>query len=149
MSLDVWLTVDEVINRQGSGVFIMEHGEVKEIPRYAWDEMCPWHEPTIRESVTVKREVYSANITHNLGPMAREAGIYMEVWRPEEVSIAKAMDLVGPLERGIAAMKADPERFEARNAPNGWGTYKNFVPWLERYLNACREYPDADVRVSR
>ncbi len=32
---------------------------------------------------------------------------------------------------------------------NGWGTYKNFVPWVAKYLAACEEYPDADVSVSR
>lgn len=30
-------------------------------------------------------EVYWANITHNLGKMAREAGIYTALWRPGEM----------------------------------------------------------------
>jgi hypothetical protein len=29
-----------------------------------------------------KEEMYSANITHNLGDMASEAGIYEALWRP-------------------------------------------------------------------
>ena len=33
---------------------------------------------------------YSANITHNLGKMAEEAGIYKHLWRPEEIGITKA-----------------------------------------------------------
>lgn len=94
-------------------------------------------------------EIYSANITHNLGKMAEAAGIYGAVWRPEEHGITKAAQLIPILEKGIAEMKADPEKYRALNAPNGWGTYDVFVPWLERYLAACKEDPDADIKVSR
>ena len=94
-------------------------------------------------------EYFSANITHNLGKMAEEAGVYKACWRPEEVGITKAAQLIEPLRNGIAQMKADPARFEKHNAPNGWGLYEHFVPWLERYLAACEEHPDAEVNVSR
>lgn len=92
---------------------------------------------------------YSANITHNLTKMAREAGIYMCLWRPEEVGITHARQLIEPLRLGIALMKSDRARFEAFNSENGWGTYVSFLPWLERYLAACEMYPDATVEVSR
>ena len=39
-------------------------------------------------------EVYSANITHNLGLMAEEAGIYQPLWRPEELGIKTAAGLI-------------------------------------------------------
>jgi hypothetical protein len=94
-------------------------------------------------------EVHWQNITHNLGPMAERAGLYGVLWHPEDHGIKVAVDLIAPLTKGIEAMKADPARFKALNAPNGWGTYDNFVPWLERLLSACREYPDATVEVSR
>lgn len=94
-------------------------------------------------------EVFSANITHNLGRMAREAGIYMHLWRPEEIDIKVAAQLIKPLREGIALMKADPPRFKAHDASNGWGTYDQFVPWIERYLAACEENPEARVEVSR
>lgn len=94
-------------------------------------------------------EAYSANITHNLTPMADEAGIYAVVWRPEENQITEARQLIDPLRAGIEAMKSDPARFEKLNAVNGWGLYKNFVPWLERLLAACEEHPEAFVRASR
>jgi hypothetical protein len=94
-------------------------------------------------------EAFSANITHNLGRMAEEAGLYEIVWRPEENGIEKASQLIAPLEAGIALMKSDPARFEAFNSSNGWGLYKNFVPWLEGYLAACKEYPNTAVHVSR
>lgn len=94
-------------------------------------------------------DVYNSNITHNLGRMASEAGIYECLWRPEEIDITKASQLIEPLEKGIALLKSDPTRFEAFNSSNGWGMYKHFVPWVENYLQACRDNPDADVSVSR
>lgn len=93
--------------------------------------------------------VYDDNITHNLNKMSQEAGIYMHLWRPEEIGITTAAELIEPLEQGLALLKSDPARFEAFNAPNGYGLYKHFVPFVENYLNACRANPDATVEVSR
>lgn len=105
------------------------------------------------ECGTVNRseELYWANITHNLGGMAEEAGIYKHLWRPEELvpPATEARQLIEPLRAGLALMKADPERFKKHNASNGWGLYEHFVPFVERYLEACEAHPDALIRVSR
>ncbi len=94
-------------------------------------------------------DVYSSNITHNLNKMADAAGIYKALWYPGEIGITKAEQLIAPLTDGLAALKADPEKFEQFNAPNGWGLYKHFVPFVEEYLAACIENPSATIRVSR
>jgi len=94
-------------------------------------------------------QLYSANITHNLGGMAEEAGVYKHLWRPEEIGIVTAGQLVESLRAGVALLKSDPARFEAMSSPNDWGLYKHFVPFVEKYLAACEEFPDAEVRVSR
>lgn len=94
-------------------------------------------------------EFFNANITHNLGAMAGEAGIYGIVWRPEDNGITHARQLIEPLRKAVADMKADPARFEKHNSSNGWGLYENFLPWLERYLEACEDHPDALVSVWR
>jgi len=93
--------------------------------------------------------VYEANITHNLGAMADAAGIYQLLWRPEEIGVTHARQLIEPLRDGIAKMKSNPEYFKTFNAPNGWGLYKNFLPWLEKLLTACEESPDAEFEISR
>jgi hypothetical protein len=93
--------------------------------------------------------IYDSNITHNLGAMAKEAGIYEHLWRPDEIGITKAAQLVEPLRSGLELLRSDPARFEKHNASNGWGMYKHFVPFVENYLKACEENPDADVSVSR
>ena len=96
-----------------------------------------------------REEYYSDNITHNLGGMAKEAGIYMHLWRPEEIGVTKAAQLIEPLKAGLAIMKADPKRFKKLNPSNKWGTYEGLVAFVHDYLQACEETPDADVEVSR
>jgi hypothetical protein len=81
--------------------------------------------------------------------MAAEAGIYKPLWRPEEIGITKAEQLIAPLKKGVALMKKYPQRFEKFNAKNGWGTYDVFVPWIEDYIKACELNPTADISVSR
>jgi len=103
---------------------------------------------------TRKVEVYDANITHNLGKMARavkcgEHSLYEYLWRPEEIGVKQAGELIKPLQEGLAELKAKPEVYEKYNAENGWGLYKHFVPFVEKYLTACEENPDAEVEVSR
>lgn len=90
-----------------------------------------------------------ANITHNLSRMADAAGIYECVWRPDEHGMAHARDVIAPLEAGIRWMEANPGQCREFNAVNGWGTYEQFLPWLRRYLAACKKHPEARVRVSR
>lgn len=96
-----------------------------------------------------EEEVYCANITHNLRAMAEAAGIYKELWRPEEIGIEKASQLIQPLSTGLEKLKENPKKIEEYNAKNGWGLYEHFVPFVEEYLNACIENPDAIVSASR
>lgn len=93
--------------------------------------------------------VFSANYTHNVNTMADLAGLYKPIWRPEEVGINKAAQLIEPLRKGIAEMEEEPGKFIALNPDNGWGSYETFLPWLKKYLQACLDNPDAEIKVSR
>ncbi len=46
-------------------------------------------------------------------------------------------------------MKRYPKKARSFDAPNGWGTYKQFLPWVERLLEACKAYPESKIEVSR
>jgi len=106
-----------------------------------------WLTERVCEPQTVER--YEANITHNLGRMADEAGIYKFLWRPEELGITKAGELIVPLELGLELLKQAPDRFEKFNSPNGWGMYEHFVPFVEKYLEACKAHPESTIHTSR
>ncbi len=81
--------------------------------------------------------------------MAREAGLYQALWRPEELKINKACELIPLLETGLARLKSDPEHFRTFNPDNGWGSYEGLVQFVEDYLAACKEAPRYIVSVSR
>lgn len=94
-------------------------------------------------------DVYAGNITHNLSPMARAVGLYEVLWRPDELGITEAGELVGPLEAGLKELKGSPAKYSQLDSPNGWGTHDNLVCFVENYLSACIANPNARVKVSR
>lgn len=146
MSLDVWLE-DGGSTVKGSGIFIRENGSTREIARREWEEKFLGTEPVVAE---IESEVwYSGNITHNLGKMAREAGIYMYLWRPDELGITHAKELIDPLRAGLLALRDDPEHFKTFNPPNGWGDYDGLVRFVSEYLAACEANPECTVRTWR
>ena len=153
MSLDVYLKLEPTSNgpqQFSSGIFIREDGQRKEITRDEWNERFPDREPLVAMARDDTEEVYHANITHNLNKMADEAGLYVFLWRPDElIGETRARDLIVPLREGLALLKSDPERFRQFDPSNGWGSYDGFVPWVEDYLKACEKYPNAKVSVWR
>lgn len=103
-------------------------------------------------NIHVRREretFFSANITHNLSKMADHAGVYDILWCPKELGIVKASEITLRLQEGILKMKANPDLFKQYDPPNKWGSYDNFIPWLERYLEACKQFPDAEIGISK
>ena len=146
MSLDVTLTQRGHRREAASRIFIREGGSAREISREEWQIRWPDREPFVMKC-EADSVVYEGNITHNLGRMARAAGMYAELWRPEEIGITKAAQLIEPLRLGLAQLKAEPETYQRHSPENGWGTYEGLVAFVEAYLAACKAWPDADVSV--
>lgn len=116
-----------------------------------------------------EEDLYWANITHNLGKMADKAGIYEACWRPyylhpdcpkefpnyddemafEQAHPMFAKDIISKLEKGYKDMEARPEYYKQFDSDNGWGLYIHFLPWIEKYLEACKNYPDSEIAISR
>jgi hypothetical protein len=92
---------------------------------------------------------YEFNITHNLARMAKEAGIYECLWRPEEVGAKRAGDVIETLRAGLEKLKADPEYYKQFNAENGWGTYEHLVMFVKNVLDSCVKDPKQKIKVSR
>jgi hypothetical protein len=51
------------------------------------------------------------------------------------------------LELIINGMKKEPERFEAMNPENGWGSYDRVLKVLEEMLSKTKQFPSAKWRV--
>lgn len=115
-------------------------------------------------------DMYTANITHNLGNMAMAAGIYEALWRPymlhdtfvpfgegeyekeynyEESVTMYAKDIIPKLKAGLRRLKRSPEKYKKFNSENGWGMYEHFVPFVAEYLKECEKDPEAKIEVSR
>ena len=107
----------------------------------SYDNRQTWEEKT--------ETVFRENITHNLNKMADKASIYQVIWRPEEVYLSKASQLIDFLQIGLDTLKASPDYFRKFNPENGWGSYERLVEFVEKYLEACKQYPDADIEVDR
>ena len=150
MSLSVYLESETPFKRKPtSGIFIRENGATREISREEWDKRNPGREPgALRVLDEETTGLYHRNITHNLNAMARAAGIYQELWRPEALGITHASHLIAPLVRGLAKLEQWPVSFKALNPENGWGTYEDFVEFVADYLQACAKHPEARVKVS-
>jgi hypothetical protein len=147
MSLDVSLIVDNPIPVNGTGVFVREEGKTRELSFQEVKERYP--DSDIAVSERESNFVFKENITHNLGEMAEQAGLYTFLWRPEEAGITLAKELIEPLRQGLHLLKMEPERFKKFNPENGWGNYGGLVGFVESYLNACYEYPEAKIEVDR
>ena len=90
-------------------------------------------------------EVFSSNITHNLGKMAKEAGIYEALWHPDMLGATYAKEIAPILAEGYNRLITNPDRYKALDSPNGWGTYEHFVPFVKGVLDACLKYPNAKI----
>ena len=117
----------------------------------------------------IQEILYDCNITHNLGIMAKEAGIYEALWRPyklkedynipdedysaqmefEENNIILAGDIINILEEGLERLEENPHHYKKLDSPNRWGIYDDFLPFVKTYLAKCKEFPQAEIHVSR
>lgn len=153
MSLDVYLEIEGNKDVQpldgGEHILIRDNGQTKEVSREEWDKLYPGREPVTVTFPDGTDTVFDYNITHNLNRMADVAGLYEALWRPEEIDISYAKQLIPILTAGLEQLRADPEKFRKYNPENGWGSYEGLVDCVVKYLDACQEWPEARVRVSR
>jgi hypothetical protein len=149
MSLDVYLTLPgpEQPGKTVERILVRRDGANVEITCAEWDELHPDREPLVTKSDA--REVFWANVTHNLGRMAGEVGLYEPLWRPEEIGITHAAQLIAPLREGLARLRSEHERLQQFNPANGWGSYELLVRFSADYLAACERWPEAQVRAWR
>lgn len=151
MSLDVSLFIPNRIKKVGTGVFVRENGKTVELTP---EQVLQQFGQAVPEMESETNCVFDWNITHNLTTMADEVKIgdhtlYQYLWRPEEIGVFHAKQMINPLSQAWVTMLSDRERLEKFNPANKWGDYDGLVDFVEAYLKAAIEYPDATIEVSR
>lgn len=93
--------------------------------------------------------IFDFNITHNLVPMAKVCELYKPLWRPEELGITYAGELIPYLSNGLSELVSKPNEYKQFNSLNGWGTYQNLVKFTTKVYLACLDNPDLLVIADR
>lgn len=94
------------------------------------------------------KEVFWANITHNLNKMADKAGLYEFMWGVLESGLDSPKYVAPYLKEGLRKLKANPDYFRQFEGSD-IGAYEYLVAFVEKYIEACEDYPDATIDVSR
>jgi len=149
MSLDVSLIIRKTKEIEVLGCYYRNDGERCFAEIDEWNRLNPGTPLPSTGIIDDTDYVFEANITHNLAAMAEKAGIYKVLWHPDEFGFTHAEQIIMALRLGIAKLVANPDKYKAFNAPNGWGTYDHFVSFVKEYLQACINSPNAEIRVSR
>lgn len=93
--------------------------------------------------------LWERNITHNVNKTAMAIGAYECLWRPEEISVVYAKDNIDNLRRAIGMMYLNYTALEKLNPENGWGSLDGLIDFTKSYLEACVEFTDSIIEVSR
>jgi len=141
MSIDVWLREDSrIASTIKRAVLLIEVGQ----PDQAADELRQFladeADNDDDDAVELIKDLFHDNMTANVCPMWKKAGIIDVLYVDADCSAAS---MIEPLEAGLSIMLADKEGFEKLNPKNGWGSYKTAVRFLKDLITACKEYPEA------
>jgi hypothetical protein len=100
-------------------------------------------------------EVFSRNITHNLGEMSRQVvlkngkTLYDVLWRADEHGFKTGGDIADLLLEGYNILCKNPTKFKEFNPSNGWGNYEGLCNFVHDYYKGCLEFADLEFRISR
>lgn len=90
--------------------------------------------------------LFDRNITHNISEMWNEAGIWEALYESDG---EKPSEIIDVLKKGLKDMNDRPEFYKQFNPSNGWGDYDGAISFLTDVIEACENFPDAVINVSR
>ena len=82
----------------------------------------------------------SLNMTYNLWPMWAE--IFPGAEQMCDIDDMSGDEAEPYLKIALRRLNKNSEKFKAFNPANGWGTYEDFVKYIENLIKLCKEYPD-------
>ena len=90
------------------------------------------------EHCGAQEELFDGNITGNVSPMWRKAGVYDALYNSEG---KEPREILEELHHGIADMILHKKEYEKLNPENGWGDYKSALEFLKEFYEACKKNP--------
>lgn len=161
MSLDLYIISKTPVLHRGTGVYIRENGETKELTTKQevlthFPDMNP---DTIEEKTYEDDTYFHINITHNLVTMADECKVhgtcnynsdsavvtlYDLMWHPKDnLNITTPnMDYLEDIMSCYRKLLEEPDFFKKFNPDNGWGTYEQLAKRTKEYINALTSISD-------
>ena len=97
--------------------------------------------------------VYGSSIPSNLSEMAREAGIYDQLYSEEYLCNKIAKDIEKYIEHAVNDIKNRREHYKKFNPEKknpiffAYLDCDGFLKFLEGYLTACKNNPDSVIRI--
>ena len=86
-----------------------------------------------------QEEQESFNYTYNVSKMWKEA-TGDDQMIPIEGLTGREAKVV--LTKALKELESNPEKYQAMNPPNKWGSYLKFMQWIERLIQECENHPN-------
>lgn len=144
MGLDLTIKSDKVYKSKGTGVFVRDSGGTRELETL--DEIKAYFPELDTNSITQEYyetyDVWTRNITHNLGYMASHIPVgnttlYYYLWRPYEIGYEYVnQGYVDGIHEARKYMTEHQKELEKYNTPGGWGVYSDLLSFINS-LDDC------------
>lgn len=161
MSLDLYIKSKTPVLHRGTGVYIRDKGETRELEtKQEVLTYFPDVNPDDIEEKTYENNTYfHTNLTHNLTNMADECKVignciskkegntvtlYDLLWHPDENLGIKTpnMDYMEDVMKCYRKLLKEDEFFKGFNPSNGWGTYEQLLRRTKEYIKALTSISD-------
>ena len=94
-------------------------------------------------------EVYTTSVHNNFNLLIESLGIYQHLWRPDELNITHARQLIAPLESALENLEFNKEKYRKHEPPGMCGKIELFIIFLKNLLESCKQHPNATISVCR
>lgn len=81
--------------------------------------------------------------------MAKEAGIYEALWKPDKINAKTVEDIISILQSGLVKLLENPAFYKKFNPLNGCGSYEGLVEFVTECLDVCEKFPHAEITAHR
>lgn len=161
MSLDLYIKSNTPVLHRGTGVYIRDNGETKELTtkQEVLTHFPDINPDNIKENTYESDTYFHLNLTHNLIEMANKckivsnctpktqdisATLYDFLWHPKDnlgISIPN-MDYLEDVMECYRKLLERKDFFKQFNPSNGWGTYEQLLRRTKEYINALISISD-------